>query len=85
MRACGDPFPSHPSPHLAESESNMPRVGLPIQVKGPAHVPPLNGKIHEAEGGFEVSISGCEHGHQSPGLHILREAYRPNLEKEEGW
>lgn len=59
----------------------MTGVWPPIQAKGPLHIPRLNGKVHEAEGRFEVSVSGRECGHQSPRLCILREAYRLNLER----
>lgn len=59
----------------------MTGVWFPIQTEGPLHVLHLNGKVHEAEGRLKVSISGCECGHQSPRLCILREAYRLNLER----
>lgn len=59
---------------------DMIRIWLPIQAKGPIHIPCLNGKVHEAEGRFKVSISSRECGHQSPRLCVLREAYGLNLE-----
>lgn len=41
----------------------MTGVWIPIQAKGPFHIPCLNGKVHEAEGRLKVSISGHECGH----------------------
>lgn len=58
---------------------DMTGVWLPIQAKGPLHIPRLNGEVHEAEGRLKVRISGHERGHQSPRLCVLREAYRLNL------
>lgn len=60
---------------------DMTGVWLPIQAKGPLHIPRLNGEVHEAEGRLKVRISGHERGHQSPRLCVLREAYRLNLER----
>lgn len=59
----------------------MTGVWLPVQAEGPLLIPCLDGKVHEAEGRLEVSISGRECGHQSPRLCILRETYGLNLER----
>lgn len=59
----------------------MVRVRLPGQVKDPFWVSFFNGKVHKAEGRFEVSIGGPECGHQSPRLCVLRKKHRPNLER----
>lgn len=58
----------------------MTRIWLPIQAKGPVHIPCLNGKVHEAKSRLKVGISGHECGHQSPRLCVFREAYGLNLE-----
>lgn len=84
MCVCVCPFPIYSDPYLAESELHLTRVWLPIQAEYPFHVPCFNGKVHEAEGRFKVSISCHESGYQSLGLDILREAYRPNLERGQG-
>lgn len=62
----------------------MSGVWLPVQAEGPLFIPCLDGKVHEAEGRLEVSISGHECGHQSPRLCILRETHGLNLERWQG-
>ena len=70
--------------YLEESQLDMSGVWLPVQAEGPLFIPCLDGKVHEAEGRLEVSISGHECGHQSPRLCILRETHGLNLERWQG-
>lgn len=83
MHACV--FVCAPSPppasYLEESQLDMIGARLPNQAKGPLLISCLDGKVHEAEGRLKVGISGHECGHQSPGLCVLWEVYRLNLER----